>query len=184
MRDVLYAIAAQVHPDTRALVMVDKIDPTATAAVEEVCARLARLVDVSTSERIAVATPYASYLDDVDLPYPGHAAVLCSQLQDSGANWASGSAYRVSGRLTEKGFIAEHKVVWPAASDAPVPVGRALLCADAIGDVLRAVRGSSRKHRLFARVRPTRHQGAGLTIDVPVFERRIGTGIELDAAGR
>ena len=196
LRDGLYSLVAQSSEPARALVVVNCRDSMPPAEVTCVLGRLHGLLDadvIGVSEATtlgaafnaaldAVTTPFCSFLADTELLYPRYARLLGDALHaDARAVAAIGAGHRVTGRLTEDGFLADSKVRWrpPIAAVDRRPAETPLaLCAT----VVRVA--SVRDAELRFDERPGVDPGPGflqslaalgpmISVDVPVCEQRV-----------
>jgi hypothetical protein len=134
LRDVLYAVVGQVHPEVTALVMMS--DGDGNHASLDLVSRMDGLGGVQVraltgpgemaaafnAGLVMVETEYCAFLGDLDLVYPRHAALLAGCLERApGAHAARGVAYAAAGRLAPDGFITHRKQRLPIATAAEVP---------------------------------------------------------------
>jgi hypothetical protein len=119
LRDLLYAVAAQVQPvDASILVEGDAIP--GQAEVEEMVQRMGDLVeariagDQNPAEALAsIRAPYCSVLCEVDIPYPRQAAVLSAALRgEPAAGGVRGTGYLVQGQVRNGAYVALEKSRW------------------------------------------------------------------------
>ena len=140
LRDVLYAVVGQVHPEVTALVMMS--DGDGNHASLDLVSRMDGLGGVQVraltgpgemaaafnAGLVMVETEYCAFLGDLDLVYPRHAALLTGCLERApGAHAAQGAAYASRGHLAPDGFITHRKQRQPIVAAASVAAPAAFL---------------------------------------------------------
>lgn len=138
LRDVLYAIVGQLYPGVVGLVLVGDGDDNPAffdlvSRMDGVGGVVVRPLpgppDMAAAFHAglqAVETEYCAFLDDLDLVYPRHAALLAGCIEGAPtAQGARGAVYAARGFLTPDGFMTDCKHRQPVTAAALVPTAMA-----------------------------------------------------------